>query len=396
MSSLLHDLYNYGVKFNLTPRTNLISKNVSYILEIDKNGKCELIKHNKKEMLPELFKRTRNEEAKELHDVEKYVFGELSNLFWDKTKKILDKSGVKEYIEAVKKIKMPKRPEKDEGGFFVLRLKGEDQFMVNNPAVIDALAVNNESKEKGICLLSGKEAVISRLHSVVKIPGFKDCGALLSFNSPAFEYKGLKQGYNFPIGEDSQKTYVAAFEYISKNSIRINNSTALIIWSDVASKNEEQILNFIKGDEYLFEDKYSGNIHVLFLNVKQGRNSILSYDVHSEHEVIKNINNYIENCGELLKATNISKTLYSILGAYSSGNGFLFAKKPTDKNIDALSELEINLYKHILLGDKICLKLKRTVYNKTKTRVNDIPYLKDYIAQEFVRYLIKEGVKKGI
>jgi hypothetical protein len=394
MSSLLHDVYNYGVKFGVDPGLLCIYKNVSYILEIDAKGNTTLIKHDKKEFLPELFPRSSNKEARELHDVEKYVFGELSDLFWTKTKEILDKSGVKEYIKAIEKIKMPKRPEKDEGGFFVLRFKGESDFMINNPKVMAVL--DTDEKVEGTCLLSGEKDIISRFHPAVKIPGFKDSGALLSFNDSAFEYKGLKQAYNFPIGKKARKIYVKALSLIVQKSIRINSSTALIIWSDTASNNEDQIINFIKGDEYLFEDKCSGNIHVLFMNVKQGRNSILSYDVLPESEVIKNIRNYSDNCGELLKGTNLSKTLYCILGAYSSGNGFLFAKKPTDKNIDAFSELEINFYKHILLGDKICIKLKRTVYNKTKTKVNDIPYLKDYIAQEFVRYLIKEGVRKGI
>ena len=67
----------------------------------------------------------------------------------------------------------------------------------------DNRKVEINQKAKGICLVTGEQAEISRSHRGIKgVPGAQSSGAaLVSFNAPSFESYGKEQSYNAPVGK---------------------------------------------------------------------------------------------------------------------------------------------------------------------------------------------------
>lgn len=75
---------------------------------------------------------------------------------------------------------------------------------------------SSEDGQTGICLVTGKEAEISRIHKTIKgVPGAQSSGAaLVSFNAPAFESYGKAQSYNAPVGKYAEFAYTTALNYL--------------------------------------------------------------------------------------------------------------------------------------------------------------------------------------
>lgn len=70
--------------------------------------------------------------------------------------------------------------------------------------------------EKGICLVTGKQTEIARIHGLIKgVPGAQSSGAsLIGFNAPAFLSYGKEQSYNAPVGEEAVYGYTTALNYL--------------------------------------------------------------------------------------------------------------------------------------------------------------------------------------
>ena len=79
-----------------------------------------------------------------------------------------------------------------------------------------ARTVSSEDGQTGVCLVTGKEAEISRIHKTIKgVPGAQSSGAaLVSFNAPAFESYGKEQSYNAPVGRYAEFAYTTALNYL--------------------------------------------------------------------------------------------------------------------------------------------------------------------------------------
>lgn len=73
-----------------------------------------------------------------------------------------------------------------------------------------------EKGEKGICLVTGEQTEIARIHGLIKgVPGAQSSGAsLIGFNAPAFLSYGKEQSYNAPVGEQAVYGYTTALNYL--------------------------------------------------------------------------------------------------------------------------------------------------------------------------------------
>lgn len=95
---------------------------------------------------------------------------------------------------------------------------------------------NGSEESKGICLVTGEKAPISRIHTTIKgIPGAQSSGAaLVSFNAPAFESYGKEQSYNAPVGEKAMYAYTAALNYLISNGKckTILGDTMIVYWAE--------------------------------------------------------------------------------------------------------------------------------------------------------------------
>lgn len=91
-------------------------------------------------------------------------------------------------------------------------------------------------KAKGICLVTGEQEEISRIHRGIKgVPGAQSSGAaLVSFNAPSFESYGKEQSYNAPVGKYAEFAYTTALNYLlsdRKYSLQIGD-TMVVFWAE--------------------------------------------------------------------------------------------------------------------------------------------------------------------
>lgn len=88
---------------------------------------------------------------------------------------------------------------------------------------------------RGICLVTGKEAEIARIHSPIKsVRGAKSSGALLvSFNESAFKSFGKEQSYNAPVGTYAVFAYTTALNYLltQRDYVFRYGDTTIVFWA---------------------------------------------------------------------------------------------------------------------------------------------------------------------
>lgn len=90
--------------------------------------------------------------------------------------------------------------------------------------------------KKGICLVTGKEDEIARIHGTIKgVQGAQSSGAaLVSFNAPAFESYNKEQSYNAPVGKYAAFAYTTALNYLlsEKNYPFRFGDTTVVYWAE--------------------------------------------------------------------------------------------------------------------------------------------------------------------
>lgn len=99
---------------------------------------------------------------------------------------------------------------------------------------------SSEDGQTGICLVTGKETEISRIHKTIKgVPGAQSSGAaLVSFNAPAFESYGKEQSYNAPVGKYAEFAYTTALNYLLNQreyTFQLGDSM-IVYWAESAEE----------------------------------------------------------------------------------------------------------------------------------------------------------------
>lgn len=94
--------------------------------------------------------------------------------------------------------------------------------------------------QRGICLVTGKEDEIARIHGTIKgIQGAQSSGAaLVSFNAPAFESYNKEQSYNAPVGKYAAFAYTTALNYLlSEKGYPFQvGDTAVVYWAETGEE----------------------------------------------------------------------------------------------------------------------------------------------------------------
>lgn len=123
----------------------------------------------------------------------------------------------------------------------VFRLAGENSFLHDKPEVAAMFEMRSSGGE--ICLVTGNAAPVARLHPTIKgVAGAQSSGAsLVSFNEPAYESHGKKQGDNAPVSEAAASAYGTALNTLlargSGRNLRIGDTT-VVFWADAATPNQ--------------------------------------------------------------------------------------------------------------------------------------------------------------
>jgi len=140
----------------------------------------------------------------------------------------------------------------------VFRLEGDSGFLHQREAARQLVAAQaGGDGPRAVCLVSGTEAPIQRLHPVIKgVEGAQSSGAaLVSFNLDAFTSYGKEQGANAPTSEAAAFRYGAALNRMldrgSRNRLpRPIGDATTVFWADAA---DEEVASAAEDDfSFLF------------------------------------------------------------------------------------------------------------------------------------------------
>lgn len=150
----------------------------------------------------------------------------------------------------------PFRPEMLDANV-VFRIDGERLYLHDRPAarVARARMLQAGSHDLGICLVTGKEFALARLHPAIKgVDGAQSSGAsLVSFNLEAFNSYGKSQGDNAPVSEQVAFAYTTALNHLlrrgphNRQRLRIADTT-VVFWAEAASAGRAEAAESLLAD----------------------------------------------------------------------------------------------------------------------------------------------------
>lgn len=283
---------------------------VSYALDIDREGKLLGIISLKQEEVrgkktawvpqmaevPEMVARSSGVSANFLCDNSKYLLGidsdgsgkrvlECFEAAKEKHERILEHAqseaavAVKCFFQNWDPMKAKENPELLEkweditaGGnlvFYVDTQYAHEDVDIRNAWEQSLREAGNEARRT--CLVTGKKAEISRIHTVIKgVFGAQSSGAaLVSFNAPSFESYGKEQSFNAPVGKYAMFAYTTALNYLlsQRKYIFMLGDTTIVFW---AEDGEEIYQDLFMGAMEPAEDNQEV-LRGIFSNLQDGR-----------------------------------------------------------------------------------------------------------------------------
>ena len=169
---------------------------------------------------------------------------------------------------------------------------------------------------KGVCLVTGKDDHIAKLHPVIKnIRGAQAAGAsLVSFNATAFDSYGKENGYNAPVSEYAAFAYTSALnKLVSDNDHKVfSGDTTVVCWTEdgesayqdvfagifnsddeVKQKDlHDTIVNIVNGNEVKWEGiplNPSNNFYILGISPNSARLSVRFFIQNTFGKVMENL-----------------------------------------------------------------------------------------------------------
>ncbi len=120
----------------------------------------------------------------------------------------------------------------------VFKLDGDaQQYLHERPACKELwLRQERGTSVRGICLVTGEDASLARLHPPIKgVAGAQPTGGnIVSFNNESFISFAKTQSYNAPVSEEVADQYTKALNYLlrreNKRSLRIGDATT-VFWA---------------------------------------------------------------------------------------------------------------------------------------------------------------------
>jgi CRISPR-associated protein Csd1 len=280
-------------------------KEIPFVIVLDKQGKLVQIedtregtgkkKRAKAFLVPQAVKKTSGIEANLLWDTAAYVFGidtkgkperalEQKKEFIARINKALplidEVKPVVKMLETVTQERLESEPLWTEiveiNPNLTFRYVGEDSLICNSNAVKDALGLLKDKEgEAGICLITGEESKIVRLHPSIKgVYGAQSSGAnIISFNLDAFQSFNKEQGCNAPVGEDAVFAYTTAINTLlgkdSQQRMSVGDAS-VVFWAEKNTSFESDFPLFFTEPPKDNPDAGSSSIKALFNSVNSG------------------------------------------------------------------------------------------------------------------------------
>ncbi len=127
------------------------------------------------------------------------------------------------------------------------------------------------------CLVTGKKAVIARLHQPIEgVRGAQPSGAnIVSFKPDAFNSYGKKKSFNAPVSEMVADQYIKALNFLlrSENNRSVNiGDTTTVFWAEAeGSEQSDQAENFLGALLKPTDDQETGELQRFLTDVSKGR-----------------------------------------------------------------------------------------------------------------------------
>jgi CRISPR-associated protein Csd1 len=160
------------------------------------------------------------------------------------------------------------------------RLLGDVNLVCQRPTVVQAIlnSVNDTDARRAMCLVSGDDAPVQRLHTAIKgVWGAQSVGAnIVSFNAPAFESYGKtkRQGENAPVGQAAAFAYTTALNHLlrrdSPQRIQVGDAST-VFWADQASDLESTIPDIFGDPPRDDPDRNAQAVQALFAAIRSGQ-----------------------------------------------------------------------------------------------------------------------------
>lgn len=105
--------------------------------------------------------------------------------------------------------------------------------------------LKSDEAEQGLCLVSGEQAPIARLHPAIKgvFGGQSSGGSIISFNKESFTSFGKEQGANAPVSEVSAFAYTTALNYLLRREnghcLTIGDAST-VFWAEAATPEQAE------------------------------------------------------------------------------------------------------------------------------------------------------------
>lgn len=255
-------------------------REIPYLIEIDKDGKFlrfiptwldEKKKRANQYTIPKAVIRSRGINANLLWDNFEYIFGvenkDKQNDFIQKIQNLKEnaKESSLESILSFFKTQKLSDFKKDEywkeieeaKPNLTFKLKGQNDIICANEKIVKAISMNVSSEsdsKKQVCLVTGKEAEIERLHAKINgVAKANSVGAnIVSFEKDAFQSYGKEQGANSPTSKYANFAYGTSLNtLLSKDSHQkiLIGDTTTVFWSERKNELEDELAYLFKPPE---------------------------------------------------------------------------------------------------------------------------------------------------
>lgn len=133
-----------------------------------------------------------------------------------------------------------------------------------DPDILDLIADTSGDGDSGLCLVTGQESQITRLHPAIK--GVWDAqpsgAALISYNLPAFRSFGKEQNFNAPVGRRATFAYTTALNHLlrkdSGNRLQMGDASTVFWAQKPDSQFEKKVSLFFSSPQPKKDDPDQG------------------------------------------------------------------------------------------------------------------------------------------
>lgn len=174
--------------------------------------------------------------------------------------------------------------------FGCFRIQGEIGYVHQRPAVREWWGQQDSAEDSrhGICLVSGKQRTIARLHSpkIKGVRGAQTAGAaIVSFNLDAFDSYGMQQSFNSPVSEQATFQYATALNLLlsdASRTVMLGDSTT-IFWTESPTQAETFFPSIFSGSPPASNEaedtELKTQLAAFFKRLAQGKQDDLAHSI---------------------------------------------------------------------------------------------------------------------